>query len=273
MTETIKPTFFVRELQKLDPSEEPGVCDVLAVREDGYRYSHDVYDNHAQAEAAVAEFVSDGETADDWEVTKYPGSKSRQQRKPVMTEIQEVAEAIKLKHGQLWPVTREMAAYIATNEAGDQGHTIVTELVHELLRLNPVTPVAEATANLLVRLDQAYQNLDRLPGDFDTEMDTLSDAELLIRSIHQCLDGKEWDSETCQFIANHLDNHGISIRDFEDDTGLTVVELADKYAGEAGAWGEHPRFARHEWRLEVCSEDTQLGYWDWVVSQIEREEI
>lgn len=126
-----------------------------------------------------------------------------------MTEIQEVAEAIKLKYGQLWPVTREMAAYIAINEAGDQGHTIVAGLVHELLMLNPVTPVAEATANLLVRLDQAYQNLDRLPGDFDTEMDTLSDAELLLRRIHQCL--KELDSETCQIIAEMMTAEGFLI--------------------------------------------------------------
>ena len=53
-----------------------------------------------------------------------------------MTEIQEVAEAIKLKYGQLWPLSSEMAAYIAMKEAGDQGHTVISNLTHALRELN-----------------------------------------------------------------------------------------------------------------------------------------
>ena len=65
--------FFIRELQKIDPSEEPGVFDVLAVCDDGYRYSPDVYDSYTDAEAAIEGFVSEGETLEDWEVTYHPG--------------------------------------------------------------------------------------------------------------------------------------------------------------------------------------------------------
>lgn len=65
--------FFVRELQKIDPSEEPGVCDVLAVCDDGYRYSPDVYDSYADAEAAIEVFVREGEPLEDWEATHHPG--------------------------------------------------------------------------------------------------------------------------------------------------------------------------------------------------------
>lgn len=65
--------FFIRELQKLDPSEEPGVFDVLAVSDDRYLYSPDVYDSYAEAEAAIKVFVSEGEPLEDWEVTYHPG--------------------------------------------------------------------------------------------------------------------------------------------------------------------------------------------------------
>lgn len=188
-----------------------------------------------------------------------------------MNEIQEVAEAIKLKHGQLWPLTREMAAYLALTQAGDQGHTIVANLTHELMQLNPVTPAAEATANILVRLDQAYQNLDRLPGDFGTEMDTLNDAELLIRSIHRLMDGREWDSDTTSDIAALLTAQGMVIRPVMDDCDMTADELAEKYAGPDGTWGEHPEYPRGDWRDEVQTDDTQLGYWDWVVSKLSQE--
>ena len=34
-------------------------------------------------------------------------------------------------------------------------------------------------------------------------------------------------------------------------------------------WGEHPTYQRSDWRQEVSGNDTNLGYWDWVVQQIE----
>ena len=37
----------------------------------------------------------------------------------------------------------------------------------------------------------------------------------------------------------------------------------------ANLWGSHPRFDRADWRQEVCSSSTQLGYWEWVEHQLE----
>ena len=36
-------------------------------------------------------------------------------------------------------------------------------------------------------------------------------------------------------------------------------------------WGSHPEHDRDRWRSEVWEECTNLGYWDWVLHQIEME--
>jgi hypothetical protein len=43
--------------------------------------------------------------------------------------------------------------------------------------------------------------------------------------------------------------------------------LAEQHGG---TWGEHPDHSRSAWRLEVEAEGTSLGYWDWVIAQIEQ---
>ena len=57
-----------------------------------------------------------------------------------MTEIEEVAQAIYEKHVKLWPLTSEMAAYIAMKEAGDQGVPVVNSLTQALEELNQSPP-------------------------------------------------------------------------------------------------------------------------------------
>jgi hypothetical protein len=42
--------------------------------------------------------------------------------------------------------------------------------------------------------------------------------------------------------------------------------LAERYGG---TWGEHPDYRAASWRLEVWEEATRLGYWEWVVAQLE----
>lgn len=45
---------------------------------------------------------------------------------------------------------------------------------------------------------------------------------------------------------------------------------ASKAAGAAGGhWCEHPVHSSESWRLEVESEFTRLGYWEWVVNRLE----
>lgn len=36
-----------------------------------------------------------------------------------------------------------------------------------------------------------------------------------------------------------------------------------------GVWGEHPTHPTQDWRYAVSNEDTRLGYWEWVASEIE----
>lgn len=57
-----------------------------------------------------------------------------------------------------------------------------------------------------------------------------------------------------------------------DVRDLSAQELADKYAGPNGAWGEHPDFCRKDWQTEVGNDDTLLGYWDWVVAQLDQQD-
>jgi hypothetical protein len=45
--------------------------------------------------------------------------------------------------------------------------------------------------------------------------------------------------------------------------------LADQHGG---IWGEHPDYPVSDWRAEVSNNDTRLGYWDWVMSQMEQDE-
>lgn len=36
-----------------------------------------------------------------------------------------------------------------------------------------------------------------------------------------------------------------------------------------GTWGEHPDYPVRDWKREVDNNDTRLGYWEWVVHQLD----
>lgn len=36
-------------------------------------------------------------------------------------------------------------------------------------------------------------------------------------------------------------------------------------------WGEDDNYPRQDWQFEVSNGDTNLGYWDWVMHQKERD--
>lgn len=103
--------------------------------------------------------------------------------------------------------------------------------------------------SLLVRLDQAYQNLDRLPGDFGTEMNTLNDAELLIRRIHQCLDGNEWSADTCNAIAGMITAEGFLVGD------LPTVPAGATHRDPEGNYWAIPREGDEDGTGEFWTED------------------
>lgn len=48
-----------------------------------------------------------------------------------------------------------------------------------------------------------------------------------------------------------------------------LATLQKKY----GYWGEHPEHTRWGWQLDVDEGNTSLGYWEWVVSILEQEEM
>lgn len=59
----------------------------------------------------------------------------------------------------------------------------------------------------------------------------------------------------------------------EKGYGLTAERLAAKYNPD-GAWdGQHPVFLWWDWYQSVAKRETICGYWDWVVVQLEREEV
>ena len=55
------------------------------------------------------------------------------------------------------------------------------------------------------------------------------------------------------------------------DETLSAEQLEEKYDPQAkdGEWGEHPIYRIKEWRGDVESKKTLLGYWPWVVAQFE----
>lgn len=55
--------------------------------------------------------------------------------------------------------------------------------------------------------------------------------------------------------------------DLKADFGLTPQQLDEKH--NPMGYGEHPVFTRSQWREEVCDDNTLLGYWEWVMHQVE----
>jgi len=48
-----------------------------------------------------------------------------------------------------------------------------------------------------------------------------------------------------------------------------ALEALDLAAHFGGTWGEHPQHEVGAWAEEVASEDTRLGYWEWVANRID----
>jgi len=54
------------------------------------------------------------------------------------------------------------------------------------------------------------------------------------------------------------------------DTGIQseIAKLIDKH----GHWGQYDKYDREDWKYEITNSYTNLGYWEWVVHQIEAED-
>lgn len=52
-----------------------------------------------------------------------------------------------------------------------------------------------------------------------------------------------------------------------------VSQTADELKEAFGMWGEHDGFPVSDWVLDVRDEGTRIGYWEWVVDQVEAREF
>lgn len=116
--------------------------------------------------------------------------------------------------------------------------------------------------------DLAYGDADMLS---EAQLKAAAGCVLSLMRIQDALNrSPEWDSETMDAVAAQVRAAGLPLLD-ADDAALSAEELADKYAGEDGSWGEHPIHRRSDWREEVTNDNTLHGYWSWVVSKLEEE--
>ena len=116
--------------------------------------------------------------------------------------------------------------------------------------------------------DLAYGDADMLSED---QLKAAAGCVLALMRIQDALNrAPAWDADTLDAVAAQVRAAGLPLLDAEDAT-LNSEELADKYAGEDGSWGQHPIFRRQEWREEVANDDTLQGYWAWVVSKLNEE--
>ena len=116
--------------------------------------------------------------------------------------------------------------------------------------------------------DLAYGDADMLS---EAELKAAAGCVLSLMRIQDALNrAPRWDAETLDAVAAQVRAAGLPLLD-ADDAALSAEELADKYAGEDGSWGQHPIFRRQEWREELANDDTLRGYWAWVVSKLNEE--
>lgn len=54
---------------------------------------------------------------------------------------------------------------------------------------------------------------------------------------------------------------------------MTASEFDEAFPGaEFDYWDAHPDYPVEDWQFEVANDDTRLGYWGWVKSQMEQDE-
>ena len=112
----------------------------------------------------------------------------------------------------------------------------------------------------------AYGDADMLSG---AELKAAAGCVLSLMRIQDALNSSpKWNADTLDAVAAEVRAAGLPLLDAED-VMLNAEELEEKYSPTGG--GEHPLFKREDWRTAVNSDDTLLGYWGWVVNQLNQE--
>lgn len=114
--------------------------------------------------------------------------------------------------------------------------------------------------------DLAYGDADMLSED---QLKAAAGCVLALMRIQDALNrSPEWNADTLDAVAAEVRAAGLPLLDAEDAM-LNAEGLEEKYSPTGG--GEHPLFKREDWRTAVNSDDTLLGYWGWVVNQLNQE--
>ena len=114
--------------------------------------------------------------------------------------------------------------------------------------------------------DLAYGDADMLSED---QLKAAAGCVLALMRIQNALNSSpKWNADTLDAVAAEVRAAGLPLLDAED-AALNAEELEEKYSPTGG--GEHPLFKREDWRTAVNSDDTLLGYWGWVVNQLNQE--
>ena len=122
----------------------------------------------------------------------------------------------------------------------------------------------EVPTGLNSDFEQLRERLLHTPKLTAGELATAAGAVLSLMRIQQALNqSPDWNADTLDAVAEQVRAAGLPLLD-ELDADLSVDELAEKYAGKDGGWGQHPLFTRQAWREVVANDDTLLGYWAWV---------
>lgn len=115
----------------------------------------------------------------------------------------------------------------------------------------------------------AYGDADMLSA---AELKAAAGCVLSLMRIQDVLNrAPAWDADTLDAldaVAAQVRAAGLPLLDAED-VMLNAEGLEEKYSPTGG--GEHPLFKREDWRTAVNSDDTLLGYWGWVVNQLNQE--
>lgn len=114
--------------------------------------------------------------------------------------------------------------------------------------------------------DLTYGDADMLSED---QLKAAAGCVLALMRIQNALNSSpKWNADTLDAVAAEVRAAGLPLLDAEDAM-LNAEELEEKYSPTGG--GEHPLFKREDWRTAVNSDDTLLGYWGWVVNQLNQE--
>ena len=114
--------------------------------------------------------------------------------------------------------------------------------------------------------DLTYGDTDMLSND---DLKAAAGCVLALMRIQNALNSSpKWNADTLDAVAAEVRAAGLPLLDAEDAM-LNAEGLEEKYSPTGG--GEHPLFKREDWRTAVNSDDTLLGYWGWVVNQLNQE--